>query len=472
MVEQSGEPLLLPFLCCLPHTVQPLGHALPALCRVHVRLNDVLLRLCPSLPSLRGKLPSLVRLVHRLYGTVRLLRHVHVRIAACGLRGPSLIVRPRRAGDLPVLVHVVSQRARVLRLPRTDSPLAISVAAVLPSSYSEWSRHPDLRAFRSSIVPPTYASIYASRNTSRCPQDSRPGWIRYFLSRRALASPTTCRFSPAHSGWPVIREPVAIDLTACLPDIDPARFGIRFAGEIRRHFHAPQLFGTFFENILCDRQGRESVRPTCVEGQMRDNFRGLCLRQAAVHCPIEVVRDLRNLAGSNERAHSNQASIPWPKIRTQPQVQEQNVRSVLHDSRSHVTELLFNIRCSFCLRGLVERKKRRRGWWKLIKPNLTICKDTFRDGNCRHRIFPAGVKGKMRDDFRNLSWFNAIVECNVEVVGHLDRLVSRDQGGNCNHAAVSWRQAGTFPQLSKRALCVLLKGWRYHCGLVQGLHRF
>jgi hypothetical protein len=103
-------------------------------------------------------------------------------------------------------VHVVSQRARVLRLRRTEQPLAISAAAVLPSSYSEWSRHPDLRAFRSSIAPPTGASVYASRNTSRCSrQDSRSGWIRYFLSCRALASPTTCRFSPAHSGLPVTR---------------------------------------------------------------------------------------------------------------------------------------------------------------------------------------------------------------------------------------------------------------------------
>jgi len=70
MVEQSGEPLLLSFLCCFPHTVQPLGHAFPALCRAHVRLNDVLPRLCPSLPSLRGRLPFLVRLVHRYYDTV------------------------------------------------------------------------------------------------------------------------------------------------------------------------------------------------------------------------------------------------------------------------------------------------------------------------------------------------------------------------------------------------------------------
>src|SRR5882724_9816499 len=203
MVEQSGEPLLLSFLCCLPHTVQPLGHALLVLCRVHVRLNDVLPRLCPSLPGLRGKLPSLVRLVHRYCDTVRLLRHVRVRRAAFSLRGPALIVRPRRAGDLPVLVHVVSQRAWVLRLRRTEQPLAINAAAVLPSSYSEWSRHPDLRAFRSSIAPPTDASVYASRNTSRCPlQDSRSGWIRYFLPCRALASPTTCRFIPALSGCP------------------------------------------------------------------------------------------------------------------------------------------------------------------------------------------------------------------------------------------------------------------------------
>src|SRR6266849_94453 len=121
MVEQSGEPLLFSFPCCLPHTVRPLGHALPALCRVHVRLNDVLPRLRPSLPSLRGRLPSLVRLVHRYYGPVRLLRHVLVRRADYGLRGPALIVRPRRAGDLPVLVHVVSQRARVLRLRRTET---------------------------------------------------------------------------------------------------------------------------------------------------------------------------------------------------------------------------------------------------------------------------------------------------------------------------------------------------------------
>src|SRR5438067_11771059 len=52
---------------------------------------------------------------------------------------------------------------------------------------------------------PPMPLVYASKDTSRCPlQDSRSGWIRYFLSCRALASPTTCRFIPAHSELPVI----------------------------------------------------------------------------------------------------------------------------------------------------------------------------------------------------------------------------------------------------------------------------
>jgi hypothetical protein len=62
---------------------------IPAQSQEHVRLNDVPLQLHPSLPSLRRKLPSLVRLVHRYYGAVRLLQHVHVRRTALGLHGPA-----------------------------------------------------------------------------------------------------------------------------------------------------------------------------------------------------------------------------------------------------------------------------------------------------------------------------------------------------------------------------------------------
>ena len=92
----------------------------PALCRAHVRLNDVLLSMRPSLPNLRRKSTFVVRLVHGYYGAVRLLLNVHVRRSVYGLRGPAFVFRPRRPRDLPVLVHVVSQRVQVLRLRRTD----------------------------------------------------------------------------------------------------------------------------------------------------------------------------------------------------------------------------------------------------------------------------------------------------------------------------------------------------------------
>src|SRR5229473_5933903 len=65
MVEQGGELHPLIFPCCFPHTRQPLGHALPALRRVRVRLTSVLPDQRPSLPTLRRQFPVFVRMVHR-----------------------------------------------------------------------------------------------------------------------------------------------------------------------------------------------------------------------------------------------------------------------------------------------------------------------------------------------------------------------------------------------------------------------
>src|ERR1700674_4788315 len=119
MVEQSGEPFFAPSRCCFSRTAQSLGHSFPALCRARVGPNDVLLGPRPSLPNLRRRLPFFVRLVHWYCGAVRLLHSVHVRRSALRLLGPaSALTGSRRSGGLPVLVHVVSQRAQVLRLRR------------------------------------------------------------------------------------------------------------------------------------------------------------------------------------------------------------------------------------------------------------------------------------------------------------------------------------------------------------------
>jgi hypothetical protein len=59
------------------------------------------------------------------YGAVRLLWSMPVRCAAIRLFGlVSILVGTRSSRDLPVLVHVVSQRARVLRLRRANQSLA------------------------------------------------------------------------------------------------------------------------------------------------------------------------------------------------------------------------------------------------------------------------------------------------------------------------------------------------------------
>lgn len=85
MVEQSGELHLLPFLRCLAHTRQPLGHAPPALCRVRAGLMSVLLDQQPSLLTLRQRLPVFVRMIHRYCSAVPTPR-----TRACGPYGKSL----------------------------------------------------------------------------------------------------------------------------------------------------------------------------------------------------------------------------------------------------------------------------------------------------------------------------------------------------------------------------------------------
>jgi hypothetical protein len=66
-------------------------------------------------------------------------------------------------------IHVVARLAPGLTLTQAQTKLSL-IATRLAKEY-----------------PPTDASVYASRNTSRRPQqDSRSGWIRYFLCTSAI----------------------------------------------------------------------------------------------------------------------------------------------------------------------------------------------------------------------------------------------------------------------------------------------
>ena len=134
--------------CCYSHTAQS-EHSSPALCRDGVGLTDVLLDPRPFLPRLRRRSLFFVRLVHRYYGAVRLLPSVRVRRVALRLRGPaSCPGGPRRSRGLPVLVHVVSQRARVPRLRRTVCSLASIANSRVAFLLSGESRRPSFAFFQ------------------------------------------------------------------------------------------------------------------------------------------------------------------------------------------------------------------------------------------------------------------------------------------------------------------------------------
>src|SRR6267142_3157955 len=81
---------------------------------------------------------------------------------------PRSLAGARRSRGLPVLVHVVSQRARVLRLRRTDCSLAFIAKqpCCLPPIRRESASW--FCVFRSSIARPTDAPVYASSDISRC----------------------------------------------------------------------------------------------------------------------------------------------------------------------------------------------------------------------------------------------------------------------------------------------------------------
>lgn len=76
-----------------------------------------------------------------------------------------------------------------------------------------------------------------------------------------------------------------------------------------------------------------------------------------IHRPVEVIRDLRDLAGGDESTDGHQAPVSRCQGRTEPQVMEQYVAGVLHESRSHRADILLNTGRALRLGGLINGKK-------------------------------------------------------------------------------------------------------------------
>ena len=250
MVEQSSEPFLSSFPLLLAHTAPSLGHSFPALCRARVGLSDVLLGPRPSLPCLRRRLILFVRQVHRYYGAVRLLRSMPVRCTAYSLFGPvSILVKiekiQRSPGSRACCFSACAGSQTTQSRPATRE---FSRSVVLPSRSGIRSASLVI-PFRSSIARPTDALVYASTATSRQQsQDSGSGWSRCLLSCRALSSPTTCRFNPAHP-----RHRFELRFTA--HGDEAVRSACALAIHIRRSWHARLTAACSGEAHREDRQG-------------------------------------------------------------------------------------------------------------------------------------------------------------------------------------------------------------------------
>src|SRR3984893_62104 len=143
--------------------------------------------------------------------------------------------------------------------------------------------------------------VYASGNTSRCPlQDSRSGWIRYFLSCRALASPTTCRFIPAFSGFPVTREQAgSLNAGTCItilpevPHLEQQAIPHAAIPDSTNHFSLVNTLGESELDSACSIEGLQL-------------FGGEFQIQTG-----EIVLELRYLPRSNDRDY-------WHRLMPQP----------------------------------------------------------------------------------------------------------------------------------------------------------
>ena len=128
MVQERREPRLPVLPCHFTYPFERTGRAVSALCPRRVLLNRVPFGQTPSLHSLRRRLPGLVRLLPRYYGSVRLPALVHRRRPPSGF--PTRPTAPPAAG-----------KHRISRFPRKVFPYVLGVSDRAESEHVSRYRH-------------------------------------------------------------------------------------------------------------------------------------------------------------------------------------------------------------------------------------------------------------------------------------------------------------------------------------------
>ena len=75
-----------------------------------------------------------------------------------------------------------------------------------------------------------------------------------------------------------------------------------------------------------------------------------------------------------------------------------------------------------------------------------MVEDTLRDLDGGHGVPPSGVEREMRDDLRDLTRADTVVQSEGEIVRLLGGLIPRNQGRDRDDAAVAGRELWALPQ--------------------------
>src|SRR6266511_904181 len=175
VVEQRGEPLLLPFPCSSPYALQRLGHACPARRPGRALLARIPLGPGPWLHQLRSRSLRLVRRLLSYYDRVRFPASVHhrLRLLAFPMRTIDLIGRWSDAGP-PRFRRDPFARDVVFDPGRTTRPCI--AALLMLRSTMETVSAPAICPFRGSIHTPRNSCVrFVAGVAAGLTQHSLPG---------------------------------------------------------------------------------------------------------------------------------------------------------------------------------------------------------------------------------------------------------------------------------------------------------